>query len=58
MFDPTVFDNLKVIIEGAIYDLDLDGELQVVNRRDLVDLANMSRQFSMDIAVARKGRAL
>lgn len=52
MFDPTVFDNLKVIIEGAIYDLDLDGELQVVNRRDLVDLANMSRQFSMDIAVS------
>jgi hypothetical protein len=52
MFDPTVFDNLKVIIEGAIYDLDLDGELQVVNRRDLVDLATMSRQFSMDIAVS------
>lgn len=52
MFDPTVFDNLKVIIEGAIYDLDLDGELQVVNRRDLVDLANMSRLFSMDIAVS------
>jgi hypothetical protein len=54
MFDPTVFDNLKVIIEGAIYDLDLDGELQVVNRRDLVDLATMSRQFSMDIAVSPK----
>ncbi|WP_417900090.1 hypothetical protein ABN702_07495 [Bacillus haimaensis] len=54
MFDPTVFDNLKVVIEGAIYDLDLDGELQVVNRRDLVDLANMSRRFSMDIAVSAK----
>jgi hypothetical protein len=54
MFDPTVFDNLKVLVEGAIYDLDLDGELQVVNRRDLVDLATMSRQFSMDIAVSPK----
>lgn len=52
MFDPTVFDNLKVVVEGAVYDLDLDGELQVVNRRDLVDLANMSRLFSMDIAVS------
>lgn len=47
MFDPTVFDNLKVVLEGAIYDLDLDGEIHVTNRTDLLDLASMSRRFSM-----------
>ncbi|WP_088101980.1 hypothetical protein [Halalkalibacter urbisdiaboli] len=47
MFDPTIFDNLKVVLEGAIYDLDLDGEIIVTNRADLLDLATMSRRFSM-----------
>ncbi|WP_096154355.1 MULTISPECIES: hypothetical protein [Bacillus] len=51
MFDPTVFDNLKVVIEGDIYDLDLDGEVRVVNREDIVDLANMSRLFRMQVTV-------
>ncbi|WP_246941909.1 hypothetical protein [Bacillus pinisoli] len=45
MFDPTIFDNLKVVIEGAVYDKDLEGELAVINRRDIVDLATMSRQY-------------
>ena len=25
MFDPTAFENLKVIVEGAVYDFDLHG---------------------------------
>ncbi|WP_028400044.1 hypothetical protein [Ectobacillus panaciterrae] len=45
MFDPTVYENLKVIAEGAVYDRDLDGEILVTNRRDLIDLAAMSRTY-------------
>lgn len=45
MFDPTVFDNLKVIVEGYIYDLDLEKEISVINRSDMIDLARMSRSY-------------
>lgn len=45
MFDPIVFDNLKVVVEGEIYDLDLEGIISVVNREDLVDLAQFSRLY-------------
>lgn len=47
MFDPTVFENLKVLAEGAFYDLDLDGELAVIDRHDLIDLAHMSRKYEI-----------
>lgn len=40
MFDPTAFDNMKVVIEGAIYDLDLDGEISIIDRNDLLILQN------------------
>ncbi|MGM0921541.1 MAG: hypothetical protein ACQEWW_10010 [Bacillota bacterium] len=45
MFDPTAFDNLKVVLEGAIYDADLGGVITVIGRKDLVDLAAMSRCY-------------
>ncbi|MDQ0245382.1 hypothetical protein J2S09_002959 [Bacillus fengqiuensis] len=45
MFDPIVFDNLKVVIEGEVYDLDLEGHVSVVNREDYVDLARFSRVY-------------
>jgi hypothetical protein len=47
MFDPTVYENLKVIAEGAVYDRDLDGEILVTNRQDLIDLATMSRTYQI-----------
>ncbi len=47
MFDPTAFDNMKVVIEGAIYDLDLDGEINIIDRNDLINLAKMSRSFDV-----------
>ncbi|MCP3738865.1 hypothetical protein [Rossellomorea sp. BNER] len=47
MFDPTAFDNLKVVLEGAVYDLELNGDLKIVNRKDLVDLASLSRTYSI-----------
>jgi hypothetical protein len=47
MFDPSVFENLKVVVEGAFYDLDLEGELAIIDRHDYVDLAYMSRIFEI-----------
>lgn len=47
MFDPTAFDNMKVIIEGAFYDLDEAGKLMIMDRKDIMDLATLSRQFSI-----------
>ena len=45
MFDPTIFDNLKIVLEGAVYDRDLDMRWAVLHREDLVDLASMGRTF-------------
>ncbi|WP_017755390.1 hypothetical protein [Calidifontibacillus oryziterrae] len=47
MFDPTIFENLKVVAEGAVYDLDLIGQIVVTNRVDQVDLAKLSRHYSI-----------
>ncbi|PLR77223.1 hypothetical protein CU633_11810 [Bacillus sp. V3-13] len=47
MFDPTAFENMKVVIEGAVYDKDLSGELQVVDRNDLINTAKLSREYSI-----------
>lgn len=55
MFDPTIFDNLKVVLEGKIYDLDHEGEWLVIGREDLIDLAGLGRTFRM--RVQRPGEA-
>ncbi|MCL6571964.1 MAG: hypothetical protein K6T88_09825 [Bacillus sp. (in: Bacteria)] len=47
MFDPTAFDNMKVVIEGAIYDLDISGKIIITDRNDLINLAKMSRKFNV-----------
>lgn len=47
MFDPTAFDNMKVIVEGMLYDKDLDGEYLIIDRDDLMNMSKMNRQFSM-----------
>jgi hypothetical protein len=47
MFDPTAFDNMKVVIEGALYDLDLAGDIVVTDRNDIVNMAKMSRSFDI-----------
>lgn len=47
MFDPTIFDNLKVVIEGAVYDLDAAGAIFVTDRADQVDLAKMTRKYQI-----------
>lgn len=48
MFDPTVFDNLKVAFENQLYDLDnLDKEIAIVSRHDRMEMATMSREFRL-----------
>ncbi|PKR85522.1 hypothetical protein [Heyndrickxia camelliae] len=47
MFDPTAYENMKVVIEGSAYDLDLEGQIRVVDRKDIVDLATLSRQYEL-----------
>ncbi|WCK55327.1 hypothetical protein PP175_04960 [Aneurinibacillus sp. Ricciae_BoGa-3] len=45
MFDPTIFENLKIALEGTVYDKDFSGEILVTSRHDAVDLADMSREY-------------
>ncbi|MGJ7921834.1 hypothetical protein [Neobacillus sp. LXY-4] len=47
MFDPTAFENLKVVIEGAVYDKDLSGEILVIDRNDTINLAKLERKFDI-----------
>ncbi|MDQ0215857.1 hypothetical protein J2S13_002277 [Oikeobacillus pervagus] len=47
MFDPTSFENMKVVIEGMIYDLDSQRDICLHGRKDLVDLASFSRIYQI-----------
>ena len=48
MFDPTIFENLKVAVENVVYDLDnLDQRILVTGRTDMLDMAIMSRAYSL-----------
>lgn len=51
MFDPIAFENMKVVLEGAFYDLDLNDELVITSRHDLIDLADMSRKYIVSCSV-------
>ncbi|MBY6035738.1 hypothetical protein KUV80_03700 [Fictibacillus nanhaiensis] len=52
MYHPSVYDNLKVVLEGAVYDLDFSGAVEIINRKDIVDLAVIERKYSIDFIVA------
>lgn len=54
MFDPTAFENMKVVLEGAMYDKEFNGEAFVTNRSDIVNLSNLSRQYEIEIALNEK----
>ncbi|WP_373228581.1 hypothetical protein [Cohnella sp.] len=48
MFDPTVFENIKVAFENQIYDLDnLAGRIRITNRIDRIEMSIMSREFAL-----------
>lgn len=52
MFDPTVFENVKVVLEGSVYDLDLEGTLIVTRRSDQIDMSSMSRTYAIEFAIS------
>ncbi|MWV47016.1 hypothetical protein GRF59_25720 [Paenibacillus sp. HJL G12] len=55
MFDPTIFDNLKVAFENQLYDLDnLDGTIRITGRTDRVEMSVMSREFAICFALAEE----
>lgn len=56
MFDPTIYENIKVVLEGSLYDLDLKGIIHVTNRQDLVDLSRMSRNFQLEFQLVGEDR--
>lgn len=47
MFDPTAFENMKVVLEGAIYDRDLDGAIHILDRNDYINSAKLSRKYEV-----------
>ncbi|MFE4895730.1 hypothetical protein [Peribacillus butanolivorans] len=47
MFDPTAFENMKVVLEGAVYDRDFIGDILVITRDDIVNLSTMSRTYKI-----------
>ena len=52
LYDPTVFDNLKVALENQLYDLDtLDEHIHICNRRDVMDFAVMSRTLAIQFVL-------
>jgi alpha-D-ribose 1-methylphosphonate 5-triphosphate synthase subunit PhnI len=53
LFDPTAFENIKVVIEGDIYDRDLSSEIIVIDRNDWMNAAKLSRKY--EISFTRKG---
>jgi hypothetical protein len=52
VFHPTVFDNIKIVLEGAVYDRDFEGDITVTGRSDVVDLATYQRMFQMEYCLA------
>lgn len=52
MFDPTVYDNLKVGFENYLYDMDnLDERIQITGRKDRLEMAVMSREFTLQFCL-------
>lgn len=53
MFDPTAFENMKVVLEGALYDLDMDGEITITDRNDFINIAKLSRKYEIYFKIAQ-----
>lgn len=59
MFDPTAFENMKVVMEGALYDLDISGDIVITDRNDLINMAKMSRSYELTFELAEgNGRGI
>lgn len=53
MYDPTVFENLKVAFENQVYDLDtIERKIDITNRVDQMDFSVMGRYFAIQFTLA------
>ncbi|MET3576397.1 hypothetical protein ACFFIY_07860 [Bhargavaea ullalensis] len=53
MYDPTIFDNLKVALENRIYDLDtIERRIDILDRADIMDFAALSRALTVRFKLA------
>jgi len=58
LFDPVVFENLKVALENQLYDLDnLDSRILITDRKDIIDMAVMSRKWSLGFTLPHRKQA-
>lgn len=48
MYDPTIFENLKVAFENHVYDLDnVERKIAITNRMDRMDFSILARDFAI-----------
>lgn len=52
MFDPTAYENMRVVLEGIFYDKDLSGEILVIDRNDIVNTAKLSRTYNISFRLS------
>lgn len=52
MFHPLVFDNIRVVLEGAVYDRDFEGAITITGRSDVMDMATFHRLFQIEFKQA------
>lgn len=57
MFDPTAFENMRVVVEGALYDLDLNDQIRILDRNDLMNTAKLSRKYEVMFTDKLDGKA-
>lgn len=55
MYDPTIFENLKVAFENQVYDLDnLDRKITITNRIDRMDFSILARDFAVQFTLVNQ----
>ncbi|MEK3976745.1 hypothetical protein [Psychrobacillus sp. FSL K6-1267] len=55
MYDPTVFENLKVVFENLLYDMDnIERKINITNRTDRMDFSIIKRDFSIEFVLSDK----
>ncbi|MFE8695780.1 hypothetical protein ACFYKT_05310 [Cytobacillus sp. FJAT-53684] len=58
MFDPTAFENMKVVVDGAIYDEDLVGRILIIDRNDFLNTAKLSRKYEVSFTDRQDDRVV
>jgi hypothetical protein len=55
LYDPTIFENLKVAFENQVYDLDnLDQKITITNRIDRMDFSILARDFAIQFTLVNQ----